>query len=293
MFVFLESLFITIVYYLFLDFYALFPLGEKAGYPFINPFIALFGYRTFFTLFLALATWFHERPTPWFRPDCHLVHLSLDKKFKTPLDIGQHVYHLLTNIPYKDKVLTIFVASESSFPYPLEKYPDIKELWSCVLCDRAHLLIGSHFETKSKNLYQAVFWLCKNGIKRYHLKKHCVPFVEKMPLNFKKFSILKNVFLQDAREFSEATQTSTLELFPLSSKLRIVPMLCSEFFFSFSCSDFWKYRSDEAYVVFFFVNDSWFVDYFKKIMENLTTLKRLLVGLPVVYIGHRKMIYLL
>ena len=74
------------------------------------------------------------------------------------------------------------------------------------------------------------------------------------------------------------------KIFNLPGGLNILPKVCSEFFYKINLKD-----TDRVDVVFLFVNDSWFMPYFKQIMKNLAVLISLELRLPIFYINHENL----
>ena len=106
-----------------------------------------------------------------------------------------------------------------------------------------------------------------------------------MPALFKKCTILRNMFLKEGYEMCQASRSAKHNKFRLEKVRCVFPLLCSELFFcnhSLQACD----RDFRGAKIFFFVNDSWFVGYFKKIMENLAYIKAAQLQNPVLWIGH-------
>jgi hypothetical protein len=196
-------------------------------------------------------------------------------------------------------------------------HPDVIELWSNVLPDNVHMLIGTQYAFGDK-LCQSVTWLNARRIKKNYVKKHCVPFIERVPHFYRKMEFVRKFFLDDACQFSRAKKLEQQNYFEFTdnsmrannysktgnsffaqAKIIFIPQICSELFFVSS----YKYFADiaktvrrgasgiPAYTVFF-VNDSWFMGYFKKIMQGSAKLKALLSGVPLIYVGHEELIVL-
>ena len=155
--------------------------------------------------------------------------------------------------------------------------------------DNAHLLIGS-LRRDGNNVLQAVYWINSRRIINCYVKKHRIPFVEKIPKIWRSFQWVSDLFLKDLVEFGAGKNKRENKLFCLTPDLCAIPTMCSEFFFSRSIDEFLSFKKNQRVhksgAIFFFVNDSWFCDYFCKHLELFTRLKSAAVGLPVVYITH-------
>jgi apolipoprotein N-acyltransferase len=114
-------------------------------------------------------------------------------------------------------------------------------------------------------------------------KKHVVPFVEKIPNKWKHIAWLRGLFLQEKGEFSVAKKKKH-DCFCISKELIIVPQMCSELFMKNGIIN--KKENNVHAIVFFFVNDSWFVDYFKEVLKSVSRLKSIDFNLPILYISH-------
>ncbi|MBY0353470.1 hypothetical protein K2W90_03835 [Candidatus Babeliales bacterium] len=289
----ISSLFVVLGYFVFNDYWGLLVFGsfDSCGYPFANPLIPLVRY----SWFLAMVSFFGNclyGPTQQrscFEPDqVELVHI----KPKKSRSVQQRVYGVYQAIGAHKLSGTVkhvlFVAPESTIPFHINQEPWMIQMLQCALPANGHLLIGAQFENEQHELHQAIYCLDLRRIKTIYKKTHSVPFVEKMPPFFKKCAILRDIFLKDLRETIEgSSKEKTAPVFEIDSENLIVPRMCSELFFMSRAADFLAYRMMKKKVVlFFFVNDSWFVDYFTKIMENVTCIKAAWFGLPIVYIGH-------
>ncbi len=288
----LSSLAGVVGYFVFLEYWGLL-LFNGGGYPFANPLIPLSRFPWFLSLVASLSnclygpTYQHDSGWP---ETIELVYIA-PKKTK---DIQQRLYAVYQIIGrHKSEQLgrqLLFIAPESTIPFHINQESWMLTMLQSGLPPNAHLLLGAQFENEHQNLFQAVYCQNLRRIKNIYKKKHSVPFSEKMPPFLKKWSILKNIFLKDLRETIEDNSTEEDDIvFEINDDFIIIPRMCSELFFMCCAKDFIKYRMMKKKVVlFFFVNDSWFVDYFTKIMENVTCIKAAWFGLPIVYIGHER-----
>lgn len=287
---------LTIIYFLFLEYFSLFIFGRLEGYSFLNPLIPLARYKIVL-LILSWVTTLLYVPEQLFDKQVlqtsiyHLIHVKPKKSGICSRDV-QELFHQVARKAENNQHATskvLLVLPESSFPFPINNMKSVFSLLSTPLKDNMHLLIGSQYENNDGKLYQSIYWLKSEGVVGRYNKTHVVPFVEKMPSFFKKCTILKNIFLQKSCELSSSEQNDfSNKEFHIDDNLLIIPCICSELFFTKNVNNFVTYRkmNHKDVKIFFFVNDSWFVHYFQKIMNNLTYIKSALIGLPIVYIGY-------
>ncbi|MFH0898155.1 MAG: hypothetical protein V1855_01110 [bacterium] len=278
------------IYFFFLNTYCLWFVGKAEGYPFINPLIPLARYTLFFKTFSYICTFItygvdckppeiHDWNMVYLKPVERLTSQHLSKSAHT-----QHVFHQLSCVAADFPNANIVVAPESFFPYPLKTSDSVISLWGCALPKGVHFLFGGCLQDSKNHFYQAIFHLYNGKIVNYYKKKHCVPFVEKMPAFFEKCTILRTMFLRDSYEMCQATKDVKHDLFTLESLGSVAPLICSELFY---CHHLLQACQDQRGAgIFFFVNDSWFVEYFRKIMENLAYIKTAQLQNRVLWVGH-------
>jgi hypothetical protein len=307
-------IFSTFAYFWVIQNYSMWFMGRVEGYPFFNPLIPLAKFKWFLFLYSLICGFVSidysqgerlcefpfalsvERRKPneveWVRTDSNdtlIFHLkppisTWDTKTKDfpPSVVAQKIYHQLANLElekYSQKYKNlIVVAPESTYPFSLNKHEEHIELWNCVLPENAHLLIGSQRKEGCWN-YQTVYWIHNGLIINFYDKKHVMQFVENLSVKWKIFIWAKNLFLKDGVELQEGKYTEKQTVFKISDDLVVIPRICSELFF---CNE----GLEKEGVIFFFVNDSWFLPYFRKLMENMASLRSFQVGLPIFYIHH-------
>ena len=182
----------------------------------------------------------------------------------------------------------IIVAPESTFPFPINIHKDQITFWSNVLPDNAYFLFGSQ-RIENQKVYQSIIILNKCRIINFYDKKHLILFTEELNKIFKNFSWAKTLFLTGKSEISNGEKNNQNKFFSLGLKWCILPQICSEFFWNFDQQylDVKRIKfSDESGITFLFVNDSWFIKYFRKTMQNLVYLKSVQYNLPILYIAH-------
>jgi apolipoprotein N-acyltransferase len=211
--------------------------------------------------------------------------------------IAQKIYDELCKLElhkiqhkYKD---IIVVSPETAYPFFLNKHMNHVKLWTCALPSNTHFLLGSQRleEVDShEQVFQTVFWLHEGLIMQYYDKKHRVPFVEYVPNNWKHLTWAQNLFLRKKKGFDISCKES-ITCFYISKELMIVPQICSELFMKLNCNILKQYKKAKGccqLVVCFFVNDSWFMSYFKNILRFLSKLRALEINIPIFYISHTK-----
>ncbi|MFH1831586.1 MAG: hypothetical protein ABH827_02170 [bacterium] len=317
---------ITGIYFWFLGNYALFFMGICEGYPCLNPAIPLARYKIFLRLVSCLygfmpgvshIDYARDLQSPFKLYDIVYLKPAPALQTQNKLALEQYVYHKIVQGSTKlllaanggkgedgsqiksgmtrlsKQSLVIYVAPESFFPYPLNTNPEILKFWSNALPYSSHLLMGSFYQEENKSLCHCVYHIFHGKIINCYKKKHSVIFVEKMPPFFKKCIILRDMFLKDLSELSVETKCNQKTIFTIGST-QIISQICSDFFlknkvqdllYNIQCDGSGDYKN---VCIFLYVNDSWFVDYFKKIMENLIYLKVAQLRIPIVFINHTK-----
>lgn len=183
----------------------------------------------------------------------------------------------------------VVVTPETFYPYSLNLHSEQGKLWASAVPENTFMIVGSQLQAPHK-FYQAAYLLQNGLIKNYYVKRHCTPFVEKIPKLWKRVTPLRELFLQNAGEFSRGRQTLADGVFKVGEGVRLIPQICSEFFFKTTSRQLWAVcRGQPAgtkQAIVFLINDSWFMGYFQRIMRSLTALKAAYLGVPVIYVGH-------
>lgn len=282
---------ITFLFFYFIDKHFLFFLGENGGYPFLNPFIPLAKYKWFLLLysFIFSPNKINQKDlkNKFFREN-EIIYLKPAKRpFNNNYNIttaGQMVYQQLTNLNlHEHKKNIIILSPETYFPYSLNKSKKIVKLWKTVLPEKSYFFVGSQREIlddhdKTK-IFQTIFLLQSGRIIDFYDKKHKALFAEFIPKIFKKFKWSSSLFLNGKIKFSTGHCNKTFKLW---QKFTIIPKICSEFFYRVDLT----IKPDTTFL-FLFVNDNWFMPYFKNIMQNLAYLISKELGLSVFYNSHK------
>lgn len=261
--------------------------GLGTGYPFLNPCIPLSSYTTFLKLISCVSILTCPVNIVYVAPVINRIKNTTAVWRTNPNAVGHKVYHQLCK--HQDvSPQSFYVAPETMFPFPLNHYPEVVDLWCGAMPCASHFFVGSILEERGK-LYQAVFWLQQSPIINVYVKKILTPFVEKIPDMWKDIKILRNFFLAGCQDFCDDTKYTVhgdTDFFDVTPRLRVVPRICLEFFFQRS-DEFEQYKDhSKKTIILFFANDSWFNNFFRTILYRLLVIKAHRIGLPVVYVGH-------
>jgi hypothetical protein len=283
-----------IMYWLFLEYIIVLPLGLP-GYPFINPCIPLASYKLFLKLVTMIALLMGHGAGPMGKPLDALVYVPpVVNRIKNSQalwrfnaeGVGQKIYAVLADcVSNNNEMSRVLVSPESMFPFALNCYPHIVRLWSAVVPTQDHYFVGSVYQ-KGQTYYQAVYWIHGGLIIKIYVKKILTPFVEKLPEGWRNLRPIKEMFLHDAVEFCDCAQGVGADFFDITSTIRIIPRICLEFFFTtYDEIQPFLAPSKEAYI-YFFANDSWFNEFFRKNLYNLAVVRSHWLNVPLIYIGH-------
>lgn len=232
--------------------------GYQEGYPFLNPCIPLAGLLT------------DELPLP-----NHFLYLAPQQSCHHPGGDGQVVYHQLTRLVQAHH--RVIIAPESFFNFPINLYPSTLALWCCALPPRSIFIFGCTWQ-EGERLYQAVCGINRDGIVYLYRKKHLIAFVEHMPYFMRNIGWLRSLFLDGVNEFVPHASDSPYLAFEHEDAMIC---LCSEFFFTKT-----TIMNEQVKSILFLLNDRWFIDYFRKIIDNLACIKSVWLNSPVLYVGH-------
>lgn len=274
----------TTIFFWFIEKYSFFIFGRVEGYPFLNPLLPLARYKTFLFLY---SLFFFNFPQQHELKDTKIFYLKPVPRAGelSPAVVGQMIYQKLSALnlnQYSAKYKNlIVVAPETSFPFALNKHMEMLNFWNNTLPKNAHLLLGSQREENEK-LFQTLFYINSCRIMQFYDKTHKVPFTEKIPKKWKNFNFSRRLFLNGKEEFHKGDLQN--KFFKISEEIIIVPRICSDIFFKSIHAPSIK----TANFIFVFVNDSWFMNYFKQIMENFVCLKQRQLDIPFLYITHSK-----
>lgn len=293
---------VTVAYYYFIDEWSLVFVGYREGYPFFNPLIALSHYKPVLWLVASMGScvrWVLFGGLVGINP---LAHDALQFMYQAPvmscsdnyLTAGQKIYQALAKLPIgtkkvrKNEKPMVIITPETFYPFSLNHHPEQLALWTNALPQDTYVVIGSQ-RTEGHKFYQAAY-LAHNGlIKKYYVKCHCTPFVEKIPKLWRFMRPLREAFLKNSDEFSRGKQALIDGTFALGGGIVLIPQICSELFFKTTSHQIWQAglsAMPQKVALVFLVNDSWFVYYFKRLLQAATKIKAAYLGIPIMYIGH-------
>jgi apolipoprotein N-acyltransferase len=209
------------------------------------------------------------------QPDTELCYLT------SPEVAGQRIYNKLAALKLhkheKQFNNLIVLAPESTFPFPLNDSNGVLDLWSYVLPKNAHFLIGSQ-RAEGRKLYQTVYHIQGNRITETYDKLHRTPVSENLPRFYKNKDFFTRIFLRDKRTINKGKGVGAL--FCIGGLIYIMPQICSDLLLGPLPK-----IPVETEVIFWFVNDSWFIGPMKKWIKAITILRTTTLGIPVVYIA--------
>jgi apolipoprotein N-acyltransferase len=275
----------TLIFFWFLEKYSFFIFGRAEGYPFLNPILPLAKYKVFLLLYSFI--YFNPSHDPelketkifYLKPVSRAGELSCST-------VGQMIYQKLSALDlckYSSGETLVVVSPETAFPFALNKHEEMLNFWNNVLPLNSHFLIGSQREENGK-FFQTLYYINSRRIMQFYDKTHTVLFTEKIPKKWKKFKFAEQLFLKEKEEFHKG---KIFKSFKIAKNLTIIPKICSEVFFKPI-----EIKDKNNEFIFIFVNDSWFLNYFKQLMENFIRLKQLTLGIPMLYITHLEILKL-
>ncbi|MCK4517883.1 hypothetical protein KAT92_03845 [Candidatus Babeliales bacterium] len=294
----LAFLLTTPIYFFLLDRYMFWFF--QSGYPFLNPLIPLMRYKSvacFLSFFLAGFGWKGGEIN--FMPQQKQIALQTEKGvgclfiYLYPSQ-NKNMHEAATEIKRQIKSLNLkkqaksydcicVVGPESTFPFYLNQHKEYVSWWMSGLPENVSLTLGAYSQEKQKN-YQSVYNLKAGLIKIRYDKSHRIVFAEKFPRWLKKNKWAGGLFLKNKQSIKKGKNISEEQLFQLAPNLSLTTLICSELFF-ISTGELLKRAKDRDFCVAF-VNDSWFVPYFRKIMMLSARLKTLFLGKRILYVGH-------
>jgi apolipoprotein N-acyltransferase len=198
----------------------------------------------------------------------------------TPLALAQAINEQLCRAVRARKQATCILFPESTFPFPLDRYDDIRDLWvdnALFNLPEMTVVIGSHhsYGHERKN---TVFCLKQCRIMKTYDKNTYLPFAEYIPWPWNKSRFFSEFLLKDKRMFRKVTTMS--EPIHLTPELTISPYICSDLFFNGPRCD------DRASAIVWLVNDSWFTGYYRHLMFLHAQLQAHLYKRTILYIAH-------
>jgi apolipoprotein N-acyltransferase len=291
--------------FLFLDKASLFWFfGCCKGYPFINPLIPLANSKILTTFFFyCINLLFPPGPTNqplltnmyevvWIKP--HFTSAGYHEI--NPNKIRLSVFHQILNYrssqgfqSARGNKPVLFVAPESMYPAALNKEPETLKLWAEAMPVDSHFLLGTQVEQKDGKLQQVVAWIKEGRINKFYVKKLLMPIIETTQTPLYQIQLIRDLFSQIPLLFSPTPDPISSNFFDFPNNFTILPQICSEFFFGKALN---VVANQNKPTIILFINDSWFVKYFRKIMFNSALLKiksiAASVRTPVLFVGHNE-----
>ena len=121
-----------------------------------------------------------------------------------------------------------------------------------------------------------MYWICNRRIIKTYDKIKLVPFVEMLPRFWRNYEWNKELF-NNKYDFHRG---DTCEPFNISDDFSIMPLICSELFFTEpGCLE-------DISHLFCFINDSWFIPTFRSWLLGYAKLLYLDYKKPILYVGH-------
>jgi hypothetical protein len=184
----------------------------------------------------------------------------------------------------------ILVMPESAYPFPLNKECEWIKQWGEVLPDNVYLIMGAQREGEKplgmgRVVRQSAFLINQGRIMQAYDKRLLVPFVEQTP-EIWNFSWIKNLFNKEKIELSEGKRAQGAN-FSLTHTISLQPYLCSELFLS-SHALHTEETMNNSTEILWLVNDSWFENYFKTMLENYAYIMHLKLKKTIFYAAHSR-----
>ena len=180
-----------------------------------------------------------------------------------------------------------FLLPESTFPFPLDLYENIRQLWSenaLFGAQEITVVMGSHhsYGHERKN---TLFSLEGCRIIQTYDKNTYLPFAEHMPWPWNKSSFFSEFLLKNKKVFHKVD--SCCKPVKLTSEFVACPYMCSDLFFNYPRID------DQVCPIVWLVNDSWFTcGYYKHLMFLFAKLQATIYNRPILYIAHEFGVYI-
>lgn len=261
--------------FLYFDKVCFWPSCSMLGYPFFSPLIPLSSSETFINFVKKIRG--HDKDSApkhqnfnfhWIEPRAYKHNLIHNKgKSFNPEIAAKQIARAIEASSRKflknqsDDQKLLILAPESSFPFKINEFPEIVELWSSKLKPKQFLALGTYRSEENK-IFQTTCFIGQNGIINFCDKKRLTPFAES------KYS------LAASKEPNKAV---------LDENLTVIPLICFEFFIDSASV---KTAQNQNEIPIIFANDSWFPKYFKTILRNQARLASAWYGKELFYLSH-------
>ncbi len=167
-----------------------------------------------------------------------VVVVPSDNKDLSPYQRAQDLCQKMEQAQQDFPKVEIFFAPESAFPFCLNEYSTFVSLWTQnVLHKEKYFFCGTHLK-KGKNVYNNVVLIHKCRIIQTYVKKHLIPFFERIVALPATIKYLNDLFLKNKKEFSQDqtifNKRGSLHSLPLLNEYSLNPysvLICSELLF--------------------------------------------------------------
>jgi hypothetical protein len=154
-----------------------------------------------------------------------LVIVAQSFQASTPYERAQEVCEVLRRAQRLHPFALVFILPESTFPFPLNKYRYVQEMWAEVVPHK-YLIVGSHFceapKKGKERLYNSVYVLHKGHLIYRYDKRRLLPFFEEPSV----WGERNSLFLENKGAFDAGVTFQPACTFPLIGTFSFC--VCSE-----------------------------------------------------------------
>ncbi len=274
---------VTFGYWLFMEHYFFWIIGERAGIPIINPVIPLSMRELWRLILLLLGKNGALLCVILLSALCFLMNKHMKGRYSYPLlsfflmvslffsrnrktelpditqkvgcvsamssinpaaDQAEKIMQLLITLKNNHPLVQTIIMPESMFPYPLNTMGRYAGMWDVEgVCD---IIIGSH-RKEGKHIYNTLYYIKKGEIYHYYDKQQPLFFTERVPNLFLTNEWARELFFKESGPFTAASSDKVTFDDTIGSN----PLICSELFFK-------KERLPSDTISVCIINDSWF-----------------------------------
>lgn len=210
-----------------------------------------------------------------------------DMRDVTPLELACSINEQLRRAVRLFPQAQCFLFPESTFPFPLDLYEDMRQLWSenaLFNVQETTVVMASH-HSYGNDRKNTLFCLRGCRIIQTYDKNTYLPFAEHMPWPWNKSSFFSEFLLKDKKVFHKVASSG--DPIRLTSKFLASPYMCSDLFFNYPRVD------DQGHAIVWLVNDSWFTcAYYRHLMFLFAKLQAAVYNRPILYIAHEFGVYI-
>lgn len=242
------------------------PTSKILGYPFFSPMLPLESSRKSIFDSFSLNSNIVFR---WIEPTTYKRSLKFDHTIEfDPYRAGKEVAKQLLTAQSEISALektkkVVLMAPESTFPFYINHFQEIIELWAGCLEANTTFLIGA-YRKEAGNSYQCTAVISPKGLEKLLDKKFLTPFAE--------------------ARFTPGANIRIPNIIYINPEHRLQSIICFEFF-----SNPWIIKGrDKNLIPVIFGNDSWYPKYFKVLLHNFAKLMSRKNKKPIIYLSHEK-----